>query len=376
MKLFLTTDDFVWKGVPRPGVPFLCDRQMELVAAPNQYLRYVATIRGRTRSEDTWLTYSQHLYEYFTFLEDNNLAWGNVDQAQIAAWRDAMLERGCRRSTVNQRLRCIHVFYKWAARSGMLTSAPFSTQDVMVAKPKQFLDHVDASGNRFDANELTLHTSPVPPPFLHMDKAIRFLDAMSPYRLKLMGYLALLTGMRRGEVVGLDYRVLPNPAGHDPLKQIKMTLDATLTPTKGQKTRTVMLPYDLAAMLWQYFCGDWIKLAALHLRKYGRETTRLFLSHQGDELSLHGFNNSFAKVATTTGIHCHPHMLRHTFGTYELLRMLQKVGELKALFWVRDRMGHSSITNTERYIHAVDLIRNDDVDGYQADICNALRRGH
>lgn len=376
MKLFLTTDDFVWKGVPRPSVPFLCDRQMELVAAPNHYLRYVATFRGRTRSENTWLTYGQHLYEFFAFLEDNNLAWGNVDQAQIAAWRDAMLERGCQRSTVNQRLRCVHAFYHWAARSGIVVSAPFSTQDIWVAKPKGFLAHVDASGNRFDANELTLQTAPVPPPFLHMDKAIHFLDAMSPYRLKLMGYLALLTGMRREEVVGLDYRVLPNPAGHDPLKQIQMTLDAKLTPTKGQKTRVVMLPYDLAAVLWQYFCGDWIKLTTLHLRKYGRETTRLFLSQQGDELSLSGFNNSFAKVAARTGIHCHPHMLRHTFGTYELLRMLQKVGELKALFWVRDRMGHSSITTTERYIHAVDLIRNDDVDGYQTDICNALRRGH
>jgi integrase len=37
-----------------------------------------------------------------------------------------------------------------------------------------------------------------------MEKAIRFLEAMSHHRLKLMGYLALLTGMRREEVVGLD----------------------------------------------------------------------------------------------------------------------------------------------------------------------------
>ena len=51
-------------------------------------------------------------------------------------------------------------------------------------------------------------------------------------------------------------------------------------------------------------------------------------------------------------------------------------GQSKALLWVRDRMGHSSITTTEKYIHAVDLVQHDDVDGYQAEVCEALRRGH
>jgi integrase len=63
-----------------------------------------------------------------------------------------------------------------------------------------------------------------------------------------------------------------------------------------------------------------------------------------------------------TGINCHPHLLRHTFGTYELLRMMHKKEEKLALMWVMDRMGHSSITTTEKYIHAVDLIQHDDVD--------------
>ena len=56
--------------------------------------------------------------------------------------------------------------------------------------------------------------------------------------------------------------------------------------------------------------------------------------------------------------------------------MSRKEGGNKALLWVRDRMGHSSITTTEKYIHAIDLIKNDDVDGYQVEVCEALRRGH
>lgn len=376
MRLFLTSEDFFWKGMVRPNIPFLCDREMEMVAAPNEYLRFIATVKGRTRSEKTWETYGRHLYELFSFLEVNGLLWDVVNQTQIAAWRDSMLERGCGRSTVNQRLRCIHAFYEWSVHSGRCDTLPFSTQEIWVSKPRGFFAHIDASGGRFDANELTLQTHKPLPKFFYMDKAICFIEAMSPKSLKLMSYLSLLTGMRREEVVALDYRVVPNPAGHNSNKQLPMALNPMLTPTKGGKERVVMLPYDLAVALWDYFQRDWPRLNATFKRMHGKESTRFFLSHYGEELSIRYLNNAFTKVSRKTGIKGHPHMLRHTFGTYELLRMSKKEGQSKALLWVRDRMGHSSITTTEVYIHAVDLIQNDDVDGYQSDVCEALRHGN
>src|SRR5450830_23816 len=101
MKLYFTDSGFIWKGLARPDIPFLCDGEMNLVNAPNAYLRYIATVKGRTRSENTWRTYGNHLYEYFSFLEANTLRWDAVSQTEIAAWRDTMLERQCARSTVN-----------------------------------------------------------------------------------------------------------------------------------------------------------------------------------------------------------------------------------------------------------------------------------
>lgn len=376
MKLFYTDASFVVAGQPRSRIPFLCDAEMELVAAPNGYLRYVATVKGRTPSPNTWRTYGDALLEFFAFLEDNSLPWDAVNATQIAAWRDAMLERGCKRGTANQRIRTVSAFYDWALKRGITHSLPFSREDVWVAKPQGFLAHVDASGNRFEANELTVRTHKTLPKFLHLDQAKTFLEAMTPYRLKLMGYLMLLTGMRREEVVGFDYRVLPNPAGRDPSKQIAMLLDPALTPTKGDKERTVMLPYDLAVALYRYFTFDWPKLLAKYKRAHECETTCLFLSEDGEPLSLTGLNNAFRRVGTKTGIKCHPHMLRHTFGTYELLRMGRTKTQSQALLWVRDRMGHSSVTTTEKYIHAADLVQHDDVEGYQADICRVLRDGH
>ena len=116
---------------------------------------------------------------------------------------------------------------------------------------------MDASGSRFAANELTIQTSKPVPKFLHMEKAIRFLEALSPRRLKLMGYLALLTGMRREEVVGLG---LPGSAQSGGTRSRQnaahVQLDATLTPTKGNKTRTIMLPYDLSVALWNTSNGS------------------------------------------------------------------------------------------------------------------------
>jgi site-specific recombinase XerD len=376
MKMFVTGIEFVKNGTSYPGIPFLIDQDMRLVPAPNQYLRHISINCGRTSSSRTWLTYGNHLYEYFAFLEANVLLWDSVNPTQIAAWRDKMLARGCKRSTVNQRLRCVHTFYQWALRNGITHSLPFDTKDIWVAKPRGFLAHVDASGGRFAANELTLQTHKPIPKFLHLDKSIRYLDALSPHRLKLMGYLMLLTGMRREEVVGLDCRVVPNPAGNDPGKHLPMELDATLTPTKGNKNRIVMLPYDLAVALWNYLTWSRPKLAAKFKRNHGCETTRFFLSELGEELSIRHLNNTFAKASAKTCIRCNPHMLRHTYGTYELLRMTEKVGESKALLWVRDRMGHSSITTTEIYVHAADLAKHDDVDGFQLEICQALRNGH
>lgn len=376
MKLFYTDKEFIVGGVAKPGIPFLCDEKMELMTGVNLYLRYVALIKGRTRSPRTWATYGMCLYEYFSFLEANNFSWQDIEPKHVASWRDAMLDRNCKRTTVNQRLRCVHAFYLWATRSGLVNSIPFSSQEIWVSKPRGFLAHIDVRGNRTLTDTLTLQTYTPTPDFLPIDQALQFCDALSPERLRLMAYMMLLMGMRRDEVVGFDYRALPNPAGQDPQRQIPMLLDASITPTKGGKTRTVMVPYDLCVALYAYFTFKRPKLAKLFKQKNGKETSLLFLSKNGDPLSSSGVNSAFRKVSTKTNISCHPHVLRHTFATYELLRMSKQRNRDWALLWVKERLGHSSITTTERYVHATNLITSDAVDSYQEDICEALRNGH
>lgn len=375
MKLYTTDSSYVVAGIARPGIPFLCDKHLELVDAPNQYLDHVAVVRGRTRSPNTWTTYAGHLYDYFSFLEANELDWSTADERTLAAWRDGMAERANRVRTINARLRCIHRFYAWAVQRGLLSIVPFGFDGIMVSRSAGFLAHVNADGGRATVSEITLREPRSLPRYLQVAQATQFLDALTPKRMRLMGYTMLLTGMRREEVAGLDYRVLPNPAGQPTGRALDMVLDPKLTPTKGSKERVVKVPYLLGVALYDYFTWERPRLERKHAAGHGRGTTRLFLSQHGEELSIGALSVAFNDASLSSGIKCTPHMLRHTFGTYEFIRMSEKQGKDRALYWVRDRLGHSSIATTEVYVHLADTLTNDLVDGYVDDVCKALVHG-
>lgn len=374
--MYTTDSTYVVAGMARPGIPFLCDKKSELVSAPNRYLDHIAVVRGRTRSPNTWMTYAEHLYDYFSFLEDNDLDWATADERTMAAWRDGMAQRSNTVGTINGRLRCVQRFYTWAAQVGLLLTEPFGVQDVVVSRSGSFLAHAKADGGRALVNELTLREPRALPGYLQIDQAIQFLESLTPRRMRLMGYMMLLTGMRREEVVGLDYRVLPNPAGQPQNIALDMVLDPALTPTKGSKERTVKVPYLLGVALYEYFTWERPMLERMHKAEHGHSTTRLFLSQHGEELSINAVSVAFHDASLACGIKCTPHMLRHTYGTFEFIRMSQKQGKDRAMFWVRDRLGHSSIATTEIYVHMAETLRDDVVDGYVDDVCGALARGN
>ncbi len=376
MKLYTTDNSYVVAGMPRPGIPFLCDRDSELVAAPNSYLDHIAVVRGRTRSAKTWKTYGEHLYDYFSFLEDNGLDWLTIDERALAAWRDGMVARSNRAGTINARLRCVQRFYEWAAHTGLARALPITTSSVAVSRPGNFLAHIDARGGRATVSEITLSEPRRLPRYLPIAEAIQFLDSLSPARVRLMGYMMLLTGMRREEVASLDYRVLPNPAGQPIDKALDMVLDPHLTPTKGSKPRTVKVPYLLGCALYEYFTWERPQLERLHNSRHGSGTTKLFLNQEGEELSVDAVTVLFNVASARRGIKCTPHMLRHTFGTYEFIRMSRSQGQDRALFWVRDRLGHSSIVTTEKYVHMAATLTDDVVDGYMNEVCEALAHAH
>lgn len=375
MRLILTNNTFSIAGTAAPGIPFLVNIEGELVDVANRYLYFVSCISGRTRAETTRRTYADHLYDFFSFLEANDLAWNSIKSSYLAAWRNGMQERGLKRTTCNSRIRTVSAFYTWCLRTNLIDQLPFDRNEVLVKKPAGFLAHVDASGNRVNANELTLPSTRPLPKFLSLRDAAMFIESLSPERTRLVGWLMVLTGLRREEAARLDIRVLPNLGGHDPTKSIKVTLDPSITPTKASKERWVQIPYVLAGHLHDYLMRERPRLAKMYKQRYGQATTRLFLTRTGEELSLDGLGEQFRQASQRSGIRCHPHMLRHTFAVHELVRMSGRP-KINALKWVSDRLGHTSITTTEIYIKAADIVSHDEADGYIAEMLQAMARGY
>ncbi|MBN0224280.1 tyrosine-type recombinase/integrase, partial [Pseudomonas aeruginosa] len=60
-----------------------------------------------------------------------------------------------------------------------------------------------------------------------------------------------------------------------------------------------------------------------------------------------------------------PHMLRHTYATHTLHDMRRRKSVIDPLLYVRDRLGHSSVATTQRYLHLISMIEDDVMGEYQ-----------
>jgi integrase len=70
-----------------------------------------------------------------------------------------------------------------------------------------------------------------------------------------------------------------------------------------------------------------------------------------------------------------PHMLRHTFATFELYGESQNRNLGYALAWVRDRLGHASIWTTTAYVHCLDMLGEKHLNRYEQEIDELLFAG-
>ncbi|TGV64578.1 recombinase XerD, partial [Mesorhizobium sp. M2D.F.Ca.ET.160.01.1.1] len=128
---------------------------------------------------------------------------------------------------------------RWCVAAGLTDNVPFSTSELALSRrqPQGFLAHVDASGGRQLANELTIRqTSALPKPLSPV--ALRRVMAGLGARDRLIIEWAVTTGMRRMEVAGLRLRALPR-SSLDALVAVKIEA------TTGGKTRTVYPPLPL-----------------------------------------------------------------------------------------------------------------------------------
>lgn len=356
MELFFTDDEFILNKKVFTRIPFLLNKEMQLVKEPNDYLFHIAVTYGKTNSKYTWETYGRNLCDFFNWLEINELNWIDIKSHHIGAYREALKSNvssitgrtNCY-STINQRLSQVLRFYKKMCDERVITSLPFSMQELKLNATGGMLAHTNL---RFVTTaDVLLKTHKKEPKYLSFNEAKKFIDeGFQNQRARLMAMLLLQSGMRRMEVTLLPTSVIYEAEKSFSQKVHTNTVFLNLPAEicKNNKARTVVVSKLLLAKILHY-----IKLTRPHLEKIysanqadkSQKSSRVWLSQLGAELSVTCLNRDFQKASEITGIKCTPHMLRHTFSTHFYLKC-KNLRELQKL------LGHSSITTTQIYEHS------------------------
>ena len=151
---------------------------------------------------------------------------------------------------------------------------------------------------------------------------------------------------------------------------------------KGNRPRTVYVSGQLLKDLFDLAnFGEGAVRANLYRMAHGESSPYVFLNKHGLPWSEKGLCNAYRKLWCAGGpaksvldFKVTPHMLRHTFATLELYAESQNRNLGYALAWVRDRLGHASISTTTIYVHCLDMLGEQNLNRYQQELDALLLR--
>ena len=190
------------------------------------------------------------------------------------------------------------------------------------------------------------------------EQARAFLQAAKTDRLEALYLLAIHTGLRQGELLGLRWSDVDLDQGTLQVRRIRSAAKGvpTFTTPKSNKSRSVRLTAQAAQTL-----RDHRKRQIEQRLKYAglwQETGLVFTSTVGTPLNRHNvFRRSFKPLLRRAGLPDIPfHALRHSFATL----MLSSREHPKV---VQEMLGHSRINTTlDFYSHVLPDMQREAVD--------------
>ena len=191
--------------------------------------------------------------------------------------------------------------------------------------------------------------------FLDDDEAKALLEAAKSTRLCVPIALALATGMRRGELLGLRWRDVDMDKGK---LHVVQSLEQTSKGLafKGPKTkrsrRTIALPSSAVELLKAHKKAQAEERVFFGLGKRPADAL-VFTRQDGEKVNPRNFSKEFSRVAKRAGVKVSLHGLRHTHITN-----LLKAGVHPKI--ASERAGHSSVAVTmDVYSHALPGLQED-----------------
>lgn len=188
-----------------------------------------------------------------------------------------------------------------------------------------------------------------------MDECLYFLEQTKNDTYHLVYKLAIWSGMRRGEILGLSHKDVDFKNDCLRVRQQLVTQDGTVTLKKKLKSessaRDVPLPDDLMKELKEYTKDMKRKRMALGIRN---EHDLVFLTARGKWVHPNQINKLFReRIKSLEMKHISFHGLRHSSAT-----MLSEMKE--SVHAISQRLGHASPTITnEMYVHLTEKMKQD-----------------
>lgn len=278
-----------------------------------EFLTWLAVDRGR--ATNTVVSYRRDLLDYQRFLTDRGLALADAGAGEVDAYLAWRAGHGASASSSARALAAIRGLHRFAVDELGAERDPSAEVDSPRVPPRL-------------------------PRALPEDDVACLLDSVAGTDARSRRDRAILevlygTGMRVGELVGLDLADLGSDTG----------LVRVLG--KGGKERLVPLAGEAAAALARWLGPEGRpRLVPARWARRGDDEA-VFLNNRGGRITRQGVWAVLTRRAEAVGLqhdgrHVHPHVLRHSCATH----MLAHGADIRV---VQELLGHASVATTQLY---------------------------
>ena len=191
------------------------------------------------------------------------------------------------------------------------------------------------------------------PQFLNLEESKNILELLKKEDLKYQVAINILlfTGIRRGELIGLDWDSVDFKNQQIKIEQNTIYVDKTIY-TKDPKTETSKRTIDISSNLIQLLKKHKIEqsIERMKLGDIWEDNNRILTQWNGKIMHPDTISQWWKKFQIKNGIQnvVSLHKLRHTFAT---LLLAGKDTDIKT---VSELLGHSDIGTTNIYVHALE----------------------
>jgi site-specific recombinase XerD len=312
--------------------------------------RFLAHLEAVDRSPGTVRSYAFDLRDFFTFLEQAQVRWQDVqleDLGRFANWlRLAPAERSgqlrrltgradhCSATTINRKLCAVGSFYQFHQQHGAsFEFLPLSRRRGRGGSWKPLLAHLGGSAR--PGKELKRRASARIPRTLSPGQVSVVMEACDHQRDRLLFALLAGSGMRIGEALGLRHEDID---AAECIVRVRARRNANNARAKTGD-RDIPVQPGLVRMFADYLFDEYGTLDCDYV------FVNLWAEPVGRPMTYQAVLDLVARLRARTGFHFTPHQFRHTYATDLLRRNVPSEVVQKLL-------GHSSVATTiDTYSH-------------------------